>query len=259
MALAVDNPIEPSPSWWQTALLRWSTRVRTAWRPHKLYLGGTDEEAVLSVFRGWCEHHEGAVCELALSSRLLLSSVLPSTLPMNEAREQALGQWAHYNDIAPEAFAQQWMLRQLVQPTFSLLCAAPRALINGLQVAAGEHGVQLRWVGPWWAQGVQAWLASLANLDHSEHTAQLTLVEPDACTHVQATQVSGSPVALSLIWVEAGAPMLPHETTPGQHVVRMVRPDGVDACLDTSGGHLWRHERLSSLLSGDADTWRAPS
>lgn len=258
MALAVDL-IEPSPSWWQTALARWSTRVRTSWQPRKLYLCGTDEAAALTAFRGWCAANEGAVCELALSSRVLLSSVLPSALPVNEAREQAVGQWAHYNDIAPDAFAQQWVLRQLVQPTFSLLCAAPRALIEGLQAVAAEHGVQLRWVGPWWVNGVQAWLASLNSLDQMARTPQLTLMEPDACTHVQATQVAGSPAVLSLIWVEAAAPLLPYEATPGQHVVRVAAPEGVDAQLNTSGGYLWCHESLSSLLAGDAATWRAPS
>lgn len=258
MALAVDL-IAPKPSWWQLTLTRWTTRVRTSWRPRQLLLGGADEAVALSAFRVWCEANEGAVCEVALSSRVLLSSVLPSALPMNEAREQAVGQWAHYNDIAPEAFAQQWVLRQLELPSFGLLCAAPRSLIEGLQATAAEHGVQLRWVGPWWVHGVQAWLASLTRLDPMGRTPQLTLIEPDACTHVQATQVAGAPAVLSLIWVEIATPQFVDAAASGQQVVHLVAPEGSDAHLKASGGYLWCHESLGSLLSGEASTWRAPS
>lgn len=258
MALAVDQ-IERSPSWWQMALTRWSARARTSWTPHKLYLGGTAEAATLSAFRLWCEANEGAVCEVALSSRALLSSVLPSALSMKEASEQAVAQWAHYNDIEPEAFAQQWVLRPLAQSSFGLLCAAPRSLIEGLRAAGGEHGVQLRWVGPWWVRGVQAWLASLPASVQHERSPQLTLIEPDACTHVHATQVAGAPAALSLIWTEAAAPLSPSSAGPDQHVVCVTAPEEPRAHIDTPGGYLWCHERLSSLLAGDASTWQAPS
>jgi hypothetical protein len=266
-----------APAAWQRLARRLATRVRTSWQAHKLYLAESDEAIVLPAFAQWCAANEGAVCDVALPSRMLLCSVTPPSgsgrQARAQAREQALAQWAHYHDLTPEALAEQWVLRQLVQPAFGLLCAAPRSLIAGLVSAAAEHGVRLRWVGPWWVAGLQTWLSTL-QADQPEPLHCLVLHEPGMRTHVQATQKRGERAALSLLWAEAAD--LPGQPGAGDrsdavadagsgsspYVVSMQARDtlaATDVVSSTASSVIWAHDSLKPLLKGDASVWQAPA
>ena len=128
-------------------------RVRSSWRPHQLYLFDraatlTSVDAAVSAFGQWCEAHPGEVCAIGLSGRWLLSSVSQIDADHSAAYGHAVQQWSHYLDIDEAALASDWVLRQLALPHVSLLCAAPRPLIDGLREQAAMHGVRLEWIGP---------------------------------------------------------------------------------------------------------------
>jgi hypothetical protein len=256
----------PTSGWWPTALARAKARIRSAWRPHSLFLGGANNEAALGAFAVWCAEHEGAVCELALSSAMMLTSVMPDGFTDADARRHTVSQWAHYHDIDPGEFGQQWLLRELRLSSFGVLCAAPRTLIESLRATAQGHGVLLRWVGPWWARGVQTWLSTLAPAQHemADELHELLLVESGVITHVQAKQAAPGLARLSLIWVESAAPTdaLPPPLHRHQHVLQLLSAGEHGrawAPADHSAGFIWAGEQVQHVLAGRAFSWQAAS
>lgn len=240
-------------SWWTLAWRRAGMRLRSTWRPHALFLHApqtrtADVDAAIAAFGRWCAAHEGAACELGLSSRWLLSSVADPTLDADAARLQAMQQWTHYLDLDEAVLASDWVLRQVVQGDVSVVCAAPRVLIDGLRGQAALHAVSLNGVGPWWARAVQGWLASRqpGPGDRTEHA--LHLVEPGLVTCALASQGTTGSAVLQRIWVEQGVsasamtltlPSPPCATGERADERAQAKPDGI-----------WDHAAMASLLMG---------
>lgn len=261
---------EPAPMpMWRTAWQRLRSRVQSAWRPAMpLFVFGAadkagDWSAVLQGFASWCTLHEGQRCTVGLSGRCVLSRVAAPDLTLDEASQQALQQWAHYLDMDEASLRQDWVWRQVAAPGAHLLSAAPRGLIEGLQARAAEHGVRLEWVGPWWAQGVQAWLASLAAL-HADvaqaHTHVLHLLEPDLVTHVEARQMPAAPAHLLRVWVEV-APDQGAEQAMAREglVVRLPEPHLQLDAPAPYHNHVWDHSLAATTIQGQAPCWQARS
>jgi hypothetical protein len=151
--------------------------------------------AALAAWAQWCAQHRGRACELALSGHWLMSGAATP--------EQAAQQWDHYLGVNAQTLDQAWVQRSVVVP-WSLSCAAPRELIDGLQKTAREHAVKLRWVGPWWARDAQRWLA-----EHSPSSAgpaadqTWQAKEPGLTTYFKmAPDVQGK-AALAQVWTES--------------------------------------------------------
>lgn len=229
-------------------------RLRTSWKPHHLYLFDraaslTSVDAAVMAFGQWCEAHPGEVCKVGLSGRWLLSSVSQIDADHSAAYGHALQQWAHYLDIDEATLASDWVLRQLALPNVSLLCAAPRALIDGLREQASMHGVQLAWIGPWWTRGVQAWLTSLdGNEGYTSPQPAFMLYEPGLLTHAHAHLDERHGASLSEVWTEAASEAMPV----------IARDSGL--CLtpppaDVLSGapyerHIWAHGGVADVLQG---------
>lgn len=156
-------------------------RLTTSWRPHQVFLrpltAQEGPEAALKAWAQWCEQNTGSHCELALSGHWLITCAA--------APDQALAQWDHYLGLSAAALDQAWVVRSVSPTALNLSCAAPRALVDGLQKTAREHAVKLRWMGPWWARDAQHWLAALdKDADSSADEQTLLAMEPGLCTHL---------------------------------------------------------------------------
>ncbi|CAH0351538.1 hypothetical protein [Aquabacterium sp. CECT 9606] len=152
-------------------------------------------EAALKAWAQWCEHNTGSHCELALSGHWLITCA--------GEPEQALAQWDHYLGLSAAALDQAWVLRSVPAKALHLSCAAPRALVDGLQKTAREHSVKLRWVGPWWARDAQRWLAALAKAsDSSVDDQTLQAMEPGLCIYLTAGHDEQGQLCLRQVWSE---------------------------------------------------------
>lgn len=185
-ALAGSRDILGSLPW----LDRWRRSLRTSWRPHRLALGAaqTDADATCAAFAGWCAQQAGSRLHLGLGAALVQICVAPAALARAELRDYAGRQLAHYfggwgaaGDCGQTA---GWAVAASGQPDVPLACAAPRALVAGLQAAAQEHGVRLLSLGPWWAPAAQAWLLQAPQDDG--HTRVWLAREPGWITVLQA-------------------------------------------------------------------------
>jgi hypothetical protein len=247
--------LQASP-WWQTGWRRLKGRARS-WRPHTLMLLGPPDQAddwaaVAQAFALWCAEHEGQACQLGLSSRWLLTSVAPAEWDADAAYQQATQHWAHYLDLDDAALSAHWVLRQVAVPQANVLTAAPRALIDALVEQAKAHGVRLMWVGPWWARGVQTWLAALSASDEGQVLRTLHLLEPGLVTHVQAHVVAGQRAHLSRVWVETRRG---HEAQGEGRTVSLVGPDHQLDALMPYHQHVWDHGLAAQVLRG-LDPWQ---
>lgn len=237
-------------------------RVLGSWRPHQLYLCGAPRwldgppawREAMDAFGAWCAAHEGQVCEISLPGHCVLTSVSPGDATVQAAREQALGHWAHYFDHDAQDVADNWVVRQVLQPELGLVCAVPKALLQALAEQAAQHAVQLRAVRPWWAAGLQQVLASLGRREGLPVTGVMRLAEPGLVTHIETMPHAGG-VAVSRWWVEAAGAAQPA-------CLASVLP--APAVLD--GGvappwsvHLWSHPMLCDVLRGEASAWRVPT
>jgi hypothetical protein len=268
--------------------LRLKARLATTLKPHALLLQGPVDainqagaiEPALHAFAQWCEAHEGSACELGLSSRWLLSSAAPAGWTKEAVHEHVLRQWEHYFGLDATQLANDWVLRQALSRSASVVCATPRALIDGLREVAAEQGVQLLSVGPWWARGVQAWLASLADQatqggnEGATEPWRLTLAEPGLLTHVQARSPAlASPQSdasasarqaaqLGELWTEASDARL-HAGLVGRHQTLVLQAPTVELAAQAEQvpqawhSHVWSHPELRALLRGDAAVWAA--
>ncbi|MDO9237132.1 MAG: hypothetical protein Q7U28_14000 [Aquabacterium sp.] len=183
-------------------------RAQYSWRPSELAVSG-DADGLQS-FAQWCTEYEGARCVLRLSGSSVLTSVAPTGLDADAAYSQAVQQWAHYLDLDEAALQADWVLRQVTLPAVSVVCAAPRALIEALQDHASEHAIKLDWVGPAWAPAVQTWLATLRCEEQAEIVHRMRLPEAGWETHIEAAQLPGQAAHLTRVWVEkqGDAPMV---------------------------------------------------
>jgi hypothetical protein len=229
-------------------------RLRTGWKPHQLYLFDssaslTSVDAAVAAFGQWCEAHPGEVCALGLSARWLLVSVSQLDAGLDAAHEHAVRQWAHYLDIDEAALASDWVLRELAVPRASLLCAAPRRLIDGLRGQAAAHVVRLEWVGPWWARGMQAWLTSLEE-DEGQAASQpaFMLCEPGLSTHARAQMDEGHGAWLSEVWTEMAGEAAP---AIANNAGLCLTPPPAEALIGAAyERHIWAHAGVADVLQG---------
>ena len=233
-------------------------RVRSNWRPHHLYLfdrasSFTSSDAAVVAFGQWCEVHPGAVCEIGLSGRWLLSSVSQIDADHDAAYGHALQQWSHYLDIDQAALESDWVLRQLALPNVSLLCAAPRVLIEGLREQASSHGVRLEWVGPWWTRCAQAWLASLDQAgEKASSQPEFAMYEPGLLTHIRAhvrTDLNEARGArLSDVWTEVTSEAVPASAMQGGACLMPPPFEAIQGLPHES--HIWSHSAVADVLQG---------
>ena len=251
MSMSSDTP---SRTWLHKQWQMVQGRVRSGWRPHQLFLfdrasSFTSTDAAVTAFGQWCEVHPGAVCSVGLSGRWLLNSVSQIDSDHDAAYGHALQQWSHYLDIDQSALESDWVLRQLTLPNVSLLCAAPRSLIDGLREQASTHSVRLAWVGPWWTRRVQAWLASLDEAgEPSPAQPEFMVYEPGLITHVRAHVHEAQGARLSDVWTEVTSEAVPALALKGNACLTPP-PAGV-ALGEPFERHIWSHGVVANVLQG---------
>lgn len=225
---------------------RLQARLRSSWRPLTVALlapphvpgdaSGTAAaiDAALDALDAWAAEHEGVQVAVQLSSRWLLCCATPEAETDLQARELAQQQWAHYFGLEAEQVAAEWQVMSVLTGVayggVRLVCAAPRALLAGLQDVARERGLSLQAVLPWWAEDLQVtWDAHL--LEHPAptqpegHACQWVWAEPGLQTQAQARVQDGSWV-LTRLWSEVsdeagGVAAVPAAT----RVARLVPPE----------------------------------
>lgn len=187
---------------------RLQARLRSTWQPLTVALlapphvlgdvTATDAaiNAALDAFDAWAAEHEGVNLAVQLSSRWLLCCATPEAANGAQARELAQQQWAHYFGLEAEQLNAEWQTvdvlhsgaRAAAQGDVKLVCAVPRALIDGLKDVARERGLQLQAAMPWWAEGLQAALAAAlpAPTQPEGSTRAWAWAEPGLLTQVQA-------------------------------------------------------------------------
>lgn len=205
---------------------RLQARLRSTWRPLSVALlapphapgdaASTEAaiDAALDALDAWAAEHEGVNVAVQLSSRWLLCCATPDAADAVQAREAAQQQWAHYFGLTPEALASEWQLNVVVHAGAAttldvrLVCAVPRALIDGLKAVACERGLALQAAMPWWAEGLQ----DACGCDLAEHPATAqpggsqrswSWAEPGVLTQAQAEVREGRWV-LARLWSEPG-------------------------------------------------------
>lgn len=231
-------------------------RARSAWRPRHLYLFGQADapqawDEVGAAFRQWCDAHEGEAWSVGLCGRWLLNSVAMPDMDAASARQHAVAQWAHYHDVDEAGLSAEWLVRQLDLPGVHLLCAAPHTLIEGLRGEAVQHGIRLDWVGPWWARGVQAWLAEPV-AKHLNQLRELRLWEPGLLTHVQASSDAKGRAALQCIWSEVAS------RSARSPVAHVALPAASFTLGETQAYtmHVWDQASMHDVLQGRDPAWQ---
>ena len=206
---------------------RLQARLRSTWRPLTVALLAPRHapgdavateaaiNAALDALDAWAAEHEGVNVAVQLSTRWMLCCATPDAADALQAREAAQQQWAHYFGLTPEALASEWQLNEVVHAGTAttldvrLVCAVPRALIDGLNAVARERGLALQAAMPWWAEGLQA----ACERDLAEHPATAqpegsqrswAWAEPGVLTQAQAEVREGRWV-LARLWSEPGA------------------------------------------------------
>lgn len=162
-------PDHRSRAWqlWKHTLHAGRGRLTTWRRPRAIMLASPDtvaggpsalapNDAALLAWRDWCAAHAGQRCYVALSSCWILS--MAEQAPPEDARAAALQRWGHYLGEADLEGAGNWSTRVSSFDGASLVCMAPRALLQDILALAGKQHVNVCWIGPWWAQGLARWL-----------------------------------------------------------------------------------------------------
>lgn len=186
---------------------RLQARLRSTWQPVTVALLAPPHvpgdaaaiDVALDAFDAWAAEHEGVNLAVQLSSRWLLCCATPEAANGAQARELAQQQWAHYFGLEAEQLNAEWQTvdvlhsgaRAAAQGDVKLVCAVPRALIDGLKDVARERGLQLQAAMPWWAEGLQAALAAdaaalPAPTQPEGSTRAWAWAEPGLLTQVQA-------------------------------------------------------------------------
>lgn len=179
-----------------------------------------DHTPTLLAWREWAQAHAGQRCQLGLSSRFLLQSLRvvddSAALTASQAVASAAADWAHYLGLSADDLATDWCVRAAALPGGWLVCASPRVLCEDLLAVARQHRVRVERLGPWWAQGLQQWLASDAA---QAPDAALCLQEPGWClvAHADGGRLQG-------LWAQPdGAPPVV------RHVLTMPDREGPEA------------------------------
>lgn len=179
-----------------------------------------DHTPTLLAWREWAQTHAGQRCQLGLSSRFLLQSLRvvddAPALTASQAVAGAAADWAHYLGLSGDELAAEWHVRAAALPGGWLVCASPRVLCDDLLAVARQHRVRVERLGPWWAQGLQQWLASEAA---QAPGAALCLQEPGWClvAHAESGRLLG-------LWAQPdGAPPIM------RHVLAMPDREGPEA------------------------------
>lgn len=241
---------------WRTA----QGRMRTSWQPASVWLGAplnalqdptVVPDAVVR-FGEWCAVHPGELCEVGLSASWMLTCVVPPGWSLQAGQLHALNQWGHYHDLDAQALSAHWVVRHVADAQASVFCAAPRALMEGLQAQAKAHKVRLAWVGPWWVRGVQASLAGWSAPDATAATRTLSLHEPGLTLCVQAhAEPRGRWTLTQVQWRMLDA-------APGSDDVQAVRvPLPAADAGDPMSTVVCDHPEVRGLLSGRSAAWRA--
>lgn len=179
-----------------------------------------DHTPTLLAWREWAQAHAGQRCQLGLSSRFLLQSLRvvddTSALTASQAVASAAADWAHYLGLSADDLATDWCVRTAALPGGCLVCASPRVLCEDLLAVARQHRVRVERLGPWWARGLQQWLASEAA---QAPGATLQLQEPGWCltAHADAGRLLG-------LWAQPDG-----GATGWRHVLTMPDSDAFEA------------------------------
>lgn len=166
------------------AVRRTSARLATLLRPRTVVLGeaGGDVDLVVESFRQWCAAHAGAACEIALSSRWVVTCVPPAgagAMTAQELRQYARRQVAYYFDDAQVIGGAGWMIATSIRKGVVLACAVRADLVSRLKASADVHQVSIRRMFPWWA-------ATVAPLEGASH--EVVVAEPGITAVFQFTQ-----------------------------------------------------------------------
>lgn len=204
---------------------RLQARLRSTWRPLTVALlapphvpGDADAiDAALDAFDAWAADHEGVSLAVQLSSRWLLCCATPEAANGTQARELAQQQWAHYFGLEAEQLNAEWLgaealqdaARAATQGDVKLVCAVPRALVEGLKDVARERGLQLQAAMPWWAESLQDALGALAAEQPAPtqpegSTRAWAWAEPGLLTQAQAELREGRWV-LTRLWSDVAS------------------------------------------------------
>lgn len=187
----VDTPSR-QPAWLQRLRVRWQVRSAVLMAPAHAPGDAEAIDAGVQALSQWAQAHPGGSLELGLSSRWLLCAATPEATTAEQALQLAVQQWAHYLGLEEASLQADWVLQPVVSPRVRLVCAVPRALLEGLHEAAAEHGVRLRAVLPWWAFGLQAALDEAAQVGDAAPVGPLSWCwdEPGWRTCVQAVNTA---------------------------------------------------------------------
>lgn len=167
-------------------------------------------EAGVRALSEWARSNAGARLEVGLSARWLLCAATPQAETAQQAMQEAAVQWAHYLGLDEASLPDEWVCMPVMDPAVRMVCAAPRALVEGLQEAARQHGVRLQAVLPWWAFELQSRLGQLAMSPELAHPGEAAdalewaWLEPGWCTRVALRRLSGSQEpawSLDRIWM----------------------------------------------------------
>ncbi len=201
---------------------RLQARMRSTWHPLTVAMlapphvpgDASAMDAALDALDAWAEGHEGVNLDVQLSSRWLLCCATPDASSAAQAHEMAQQQWEHYFGLEAEQFHADWLVTEVMhggskagpQAHVKLVCAVPRALINGLNDVARERGLRLQAAMPWWAESLQVtWDACVvgtpAATQREGSGRQWAWAEPGLLTRVMVRVREGRWV-LERVWVE---------------------------------------------------------
>lgn len=201
-----------------------------------------DHGAALLAWRDWAQAHVGERCVVGLSSRWLLHTLVREPEGQRftpaQAGETAAQQWSHYMGLNTAELADQWLLRPTAVPGGWLVAASPRPLVDDLLAVAHSQHVQVVWIGPWWAQGLQAWLSRST----SDLARTLAMNEPD-----WAVAAQGLGRELQGLWAQ---PSLNAEVAEAV---------SVPSALGMQQGRalVWFDEATSDIVRGTPTAWGA--
>jgi len=203
-----------------------------------------DHGEALLAWRDWAQAHVGERCVVGLSSRWLLHTLVTEPegqrFSAAQASEAAAQQWSHYMGLNSAELAEQWLLRPTAVPGGWLVAASPRALVDDLLAVARSQHLQVVWMGPWWAQGLAAWLSHTAPGPHT-----LAMNEP---AWAVAAQAQGR--ELQGLWAQ---PSLSADTAADAEVVQVPSALG----LQHGRSLVWFDEATADIVRGAPQAWRA--
>ena len=239
---------------------RLQARLRSTWRPLTVVLMAPPHvpgdasaiDASLDAFDAWADAHEGVHVDVQLSGCWLLCCATPEAATAPQARELALQQWSHYFGLSAEQVAAEWQVAEVLHGDVKLVCAVPRALIEGLQEVAREHGLSLQSAMPWWAESLQtAWEACLreapATTQPEGATRQWAWAEPGLLNQAQARVRDGRWV-LERVWSEVrldAATSLEAGALPAPTLLATLSPPA-----DAPDARVWTHVRVPATEEG---------